>query len=105
MPDTATEAAVQFNPIGAHQGTVTTTRDTLLIRVSDGERVPIEANVERKIHSEVELGDRKGYLVTYQGQAHILVADTRATDPRWLAEKTTPVELRIGGSVKYAQEV
>lgn len=107
MPDTATEAAVKFDPKGSPVvGVATTTRDTLLIRW-DGERVPIEANTPRNVYAVVTLGDgRKAYLVTMGEQAHYLVADQRATyAPRDLGDRTTPVELRVGGSVVYDKEV
>ena len=106
-PDTATEAAVQFDPAGSPViGVATTTRDTLLIRW-DGERVPLEGNVTRNVYGLVTLADgRKAYIVTYQQQGHYLVADGRATYvERNLGDKKHRVTLQIEGRPDYTTEV
>lgn len=98
--------AVKFDPMGSPVvGVATTTRETQLIRW-DGVRVPIEGSITRNVYGLVTLGDgRKAYLVTYQQQAHYLVADSRATYVPRTSDQKHRIYLSVDGVAKFDQEV
>ena len=70
-------------------------------------RVPIEANVERKIYGVGKMADgRAAYLVTYQGLGHYLVADSRTTPPVWVkSDQTHKLYVSVNGKAVYTGDI
>jgi hypothetical protein len=88
LPDTGTEAAMRLNPRGTEQGRVTYTKDSHLWRVRDEAQVEVKTGFDRRAYSAVDYAiksdttiERDGWLVTYDGEAHIAPAGVVTFDP------------------------
>jgi hypothetical protein len=88
LPDSSTEVAMRLNPRGTSQGRITYTKDSHLWRVRDEAQVEVKAGTDRRAYTEVDYAiksdttiERDGYLVTYDGEAHIAPAGVVTFDP------------------------